>query len=61
MKTSRRRRGEPTEADELERVLRESLLEATLPVELVLPSGDDLTVTQLSHEDAAVTPEAELP
>ena len=42
MATSRRLRGEPTEEEELARVLRESLLEAMLPVEQDSPSGDDV-------------------
>ena len=61
MATSRRLRGEPTEEEELARVLRESLLEAMLPVEQDSPSGDDVPVTQGLREDAVVTPEAELP
>ena len=61
MATSRRLRGEPTEEEELARVLRESLLEAMLPVEEDSPSGDDVPVTQDLREDAVVTPEAELP
>ena len=46
MAFSRRLRGEPTETEELERVLRESMLEGMLPVELGSTSGEDLAVTQ---------------
>ena len=40
MAFSRRLRGEPTETEELERVLRESMLEGMLPVELTSIPAD---------------------
>ena len=61
MAFSRRLRGEPTETEELERVLRESMLEGMLPVELGSTSGEDLAVTQGLADDAPMAPDAEFP
>ena len=61
MALSRRLRGEPTELEEEELVLRMSMLEGMLPVERDSKSGEDLAVTQGLADDAAVAPDAEFP